>query len=211
LALIFQLEAIKRRTIIILAILAFLSLNQCIHWQIRNIFGYIHYFLLGFLLVDFKINSLKFNLNKTISIVVGTTAFCCVWYFGQKNIPNAIFENIVYGVMFLCSIFIFYCFALFDDMWKRILSTPIITTIGGMCYTIYLIHFSIISLVGNYLVEIKILDYYFIDYIAYYTIILLVILIISGVFFKCIEQPCMEKKWYRKLMKNKYSLNNITN
>ena len=69
----------------------------------------------------------------------------------------------------------------------------------AMCYTIYLIHFAIISFVGNPLLSIQFSSNPILNIGLYSIIILLSILLISIVFFVLIGRPCMDKNWPTKL------------
>ena len=52
--------------------------------------------------------------------------------------------------LFPAWIFLLYCVAFRGPLANRILSNPWITTIGGMCYSIYLLHYEVISAAGRF-------------------------------------------------------------
>lgn len=105
-------------------------------------------------------------------------------------------------ILQLFNIFIFYYSVLFNTTWKRFFSHPILTTINVMCYTIYLLLYPIISLFGNLLIKnVSFSDYYIINFIFYTLILLIPISILSIVYFKAIEQPCMKRNWFVTLKK----------
>ncbi len=70
-------------------------------------------------------------------------------------------------------------------LFNRFFSLPAVTTIGGMCYSIYLVHFPAISLAGR-LVHGPMM-------IAAAS--LAAVAIASLIFFLLIERPCMDKFW----------------
>lgn len=91
-----------------------------------------------------------------------------------------------------------YC-VLTGGMIRRILSLAPLALIGGMCYTIYLIHVPAETLVIKVTSGIG-LGY---DYSWYLLIqavlVLLPVLVVSTVFFLLIERPCMRSDWPKQL------------
>jgi peptidoglycan/LPS O-acetylase OafA/YrhL len=72
---------------------------------------------------------------------------------------------------------------------SRLLSLGPITAIGGMCYSIYLCHFQVLSLLSLLTTN------HYVLYAAGITLVLLV----SGVYFLLIERPCMDPNWPQEL------------
>ncbi len=79
---------------------------------------------------------------------------------------------------------------------RRFFSNPWIATIGGMCYSIYLVHLQMIAVVF------KVTRYAIVpgfDFLANYAIQLLVtalpVLFVSLAFYLLIERPCMDPNW----------------
>jgi len=68
-----------------------------------------------------------------------------------------------------------------------------------MCYSIYLLHFVIISFIGNPLLQVRFSENLIINSSIYSIILLVAILIISTLFYLIIERPCMDKNWPTKL------------
>jgi peptidoglycan/LPS O-acetylase OafA/YrhL len=71
------------------------------------------------------------------------------------------------------------------------LRNSVVTTIGGMCYTIYLFHYVLIPpmlrLTNGFHPWMQALLYG------------LVLTLISGVYFAVIERPCMRKDWPQRV------------
>ncbi len=83
---------------------------------------------------------------------------------------------------------------------KGLLSISIITFIGGMCYSIYLIHYAFLH--GT----IKITDVLYnselssvINYSIQFVINIIIVIVVAVVFYILIERPCMDKEWPMKL------------
>lgn len=85
----------------------------------------------------------------------------------------------------------------------------LITNIGGMCYTIYLLHFAIISFVSNPILSIQFSDNPIINIGLYSITILSIILVVSMVFFVLIERSCMDKNWTTKFLNSVFGKRRI--
>ena len=77
----------------------------------------------------------------------------------------------------------------------RALSLTWIYIIGGMCYSIYLLHYAVISLVGPATMKVQLGSGYFAALAVQVVVLGLVILVMSAVFFVLIERPCMDPSW----------------
>jgi peptidoglycan/LPS O-acetylase OafA/YrhL len=86
-------------------------------------------------------------------------------------------------------------------VWRRILSIPWISVIGGMCYTIYLIHMPILELGANLTSKVGAGLPYSIYLMIQFCLLLPVVLVASMIFYGIIERPCMNKNWPNDLAK----------
>ncbi len=206
LAQVFAFSTYQRRLLIISTILIFSMIQDVIKSPIPNIANYIQYFGIGFLLSDLRLTNtrLRFVSNNALSIFTGIASFCFIWMLDPRGVENgSIFIKIGYQIFLIASIFVFYYLVLFNNFWKRLFSTKIITVIGGMCYSIYLLHNAIIIMIGNLLVrKLNISDSYPVEFAIHTAILMISILVISTLYFKFIEQPCMKKDWHLHLLKN---------
>lgn len=94
-----------------------------------------------------------------------------------------------------------YCGVFRGSVSSRALSRPIVTTIGGMCYSMYLLHSRIIEIT-------LLLMRHILDVRSYLAMVLLVsaiavpvVMIVTVVFFSLLERPCMDPTWPGKLRK----------
>ena len=87
------------------------------------------------------------------------------------------------------------CVAAFKGKWtSRMLSRPLLTTIGGMCYTIYMYHWLMIS--GLIRGTIKISTHVFwLDVLIQFVLMSAVIIGICAVLFALFERPFMKRDW----------------
>jgi len=92
------------------------------------------------------------------------------------------------AMLFLC--LVLYVGAFPGGVTSKVLSLGPITVIGGMCYTIYLFHYQIFSL----LVRTTSNPYLF------YAIGILSMLAFCTLFFVLIERPCVKPRWPKLLL-----------
>ena len=191
-------DKVRRRGILIFATIAFSVLSIYITNTLRySILDYLHYFLIGCLLVDFYLTEGVKNsssiLRNTFTIIALILIFSC----NEKHFVTTI-QKSIWNISVLILIFSSYYNIILRKS-LRFFSFRTITNIGGMCYTIYLLHFAIISFVGNPLLSFQFSDNPIVNIGLYSFIILSSILLVSIVFFVLIERPCMDKNWPTKL------------
>jgi peptidoglycan/LPS O-acetylase OafA/YrhL len=79
---------------------------------------------------------------------------------------------------------------------RRFFANSWVATIGGMCYSIYLIHFQMIAVLFKFTRHFIVVRF---DLLANYAIQIVVtavpVLLVSSVFFLLIERPCMDPNW----------------
>ncbi len=190
-------KAITRRIKIIAVILLFIVLQNLYVFPFRWLYDQIQFFLLGFLLADIYVEPLNFQISKWQSVFCGIFTLFSMWlYVPTSNDP--FIQRIGWGIAFPTMIFIFYYLTMFTPFWKKLFSKKILVILGGMCYTIYLIHSPIISITTNYLVKYQFSQWYMLNYIFLSIILIIATLVGSSLFFVLIERPCMQKDWYRK-------------
>jgi peptidoglycan/LPS O-acetylase OafA/YrhL len=107
--------------------------------------------------------------------------------------------NRILAVAFPCLIVLFYLVVLLNSFWKRIFSHTLLVVIGGMCYSIYLLHYPLISQVGRFMLRFGrgwgFGPFFCLQLATYVTVVLAV----SALFFKTVERPCMRKEWPSEL------------
>ena len=186
----------KRRIGIVISIVLATLVSYYTNLKFIFITDYLHYFLIGFLLVDYFLeeNSKKDSILRSI---ISLVSLFILFYFDNTYFDfkhgELIWESLLVSLIFIS----YYNIIIHKSI--SFFSKKIITNIGGMCYSIYLLHFAIISLIGNPLVSFQFSENSIINIGLYSLIILSGILIISTLFFIVIERPCMDKNWPTKL------------
>jgi peptidoglycan/LPS O-acetylase OafA/YrhL len=84
---------------------------------------------------------------------------------------------------------------------NRIFRNPIVTAIGGMCYSIYLFHYVLIPPVLRITKGFQAgssFDLYMLVQALWLT---LVVMLVSSAYFLLVERPCMKKDWPRRVLR----------
>jgi peptidoglycan/LPS O-acetylase OafA/YrhL len=104
-----------------------------------------------------------------------------------------------YLVKLACIFFLFHT-VLHNAYMKKLFSTEIIIIIGGMCYSIYLLHLAIISAAGTVLLKAGIDINNRIYFLFYFLLLTFLVLAISALYFLFVEKPFMKPiSWLKKL------------
>ena len=155
-------------------------------------------FGIGMLVTDFYVIKQKFLLSSGWCFLIGIISLLIIVF-----VPT-LTSYIGYWIKFLFTLMFFYI-ALTNKKWKQIFSNKYIAVIGGMCYSIYLLHFGILSVLGK-LAERTDLNLSNPLYIPVYFVLFAVcILVISSIYFLLVEKPFMKlkPKNYRTLVEAK--------
>jgi peptidoglycan/LPS O-acetylase OafA/YrhL len=95
-------------------------------------------------------------------------------------------------------------FAMMTSVFKgpllnRFFTLPFVYVTGGMCYTIYLIHFAFLFFIMGFTKGISTGLGYVPDLFLQTALVLPILFVVSAVFFLLIEKPCMDKNWPQRL------------
>jgi len=152
-----------------------------------TILWYLDFFLAGLLLAD--IYTSRWNSRPSQNCygdVVALSAWCAV--IGVHILPLA--EPILALVILLA------CGASFRGwLFYRCLSSPWVTTVGGMCYTIYLYHQFIISATGRWTIGLAAGSTYAGNLVLQAVLLVPVVLATSAILFVLFEKPFMVRNW----------------
>lgn len=191
-ALIFKLNKVYRRIILFSFIFLWKFSISYIAFDFITLINYLSYFIAGFLSADLY---LEYKDYFKPAIWIDALCIICIVLFWNGVRPFGI--DLIYLVIILTltgsSIYL-----------KKFLSFPIVYIIGGMCYTIYMLHQRIMYLVLDRFMQGKIfMDNVYADFTLRLVFILVIIGIISSIFFIFVERPTMKKEWwkYRNLKK----------
>lgn len=156
-----------------------------------TIFNYLQYFLMGFLLADIYISEWKESPAKSrVWDGVSVFAWAALLAASFSPLPMALMPP---------AILLAYCAAFRGKISSQVFASPVVSTIGGMCYTIYLLHYFGISAIGRFTRGLLVSHYYWFNLLLQLAIITPVLLVASTIYFVLIEQPCMRRDWPQRL------------
>ncbi|MCB0493076.1 MAG: acyltransferase [Cyclobacteriaceae bacterium] len=163
-------------------------------YTVLTILAHIHYFIIGFLLVDIYLNEWENGISKKSYF-----NYLAILAFGGAMVLWSWDHYLINRIFFSFSLFIL-VYSVFRSTWvNKFFTLPWITAIGGMCYTIYLIHLPIIEFFIKYSKEIQVSEIFSINFIIQLLLLIPVLLTFSIVFYLLIEKPCMHKDWPKQL------------
>lgn len=203
-AYIFSVKSSSMRRIFLISIaLLFIIINKFDFnpFQFTSLINYFQYFLVGFLLADLYVSNSMILPKSKYDYLIGFAFFLVIWLFDSRDFVSN-FQKSIWEFVQVVSIFFVYYYVLFHKVF-RILSFKLITNIGGMCYSIYLLHYSLISMFGNPLLRYSFSKYSFVNVTIYSVLLILMVMLISAIFFLLVERPCMDKDWYKKIFKRR--------
>ena len=189
-AMVFMLKKEQRRGILLVTAFVSVAIQGYHLLPFRSLLDYLHFFLAGFLMADFKVSGKRFKLHKmtgwlSIAALILLNAY---WYD-----DTSIFLNT--GLFISLSVLVYMC--ILGGFMKHLLSAKFTTTIGGMCYSVYLVHAAVLSVVLNIYLRKIVFHAYYPDLILYSIISVILVGMVSSVYYVLVERPCMQKGWYK--------------
>ena len=195
LVMVYRLAAYQRRLLFATIILIFPLLQFLFPASKETLYSFIQYFVAGMLLADLFLCNISFaSLKGWSSAFIGGVCFFLIF-----SLP--IYRSFVWEAVFIFLVVGFYLLVLTHKFWKLIFSFGLLTSIGGMCYTIYLWHDIIMSGVGSIVLKFKLFNIYALNFTFRFGVITLAILAFSSLFYLFIERPCMDRQWPLKLLR----------
>lgn len=190
---------VARRTLLtaLVAVGTFLRpvLIAKVPWIHLTLLAQFQYFLLGLLVADLYVTGdLKLSPKVWDALGIGGLALLCATG-AMTSIDQPYIPLMAVPLMFLIMLG-----ALWGDAFKRVLSIGWVSIIGGMCYSIYLLHHPIQDLVLRATGRISFSSSYPVNFAIQSTLTAVATIAVCSVFFLLVEKPCMDKDWPAKLM-----------
>ncbi len=168
------------------------------HWG-RSILAYFSNFAIGIVVCWIYLRYHEwFNTRFWMYDVVGLIATLGLFYFykPQHEMVNQLFFNFCIALVMITA----FKGVVFNWFYTR----PLVYMIGGMCYSIYLIHYAFLHLSMKFTKLLVFNSWSYTQNLALQVIVnLVLILLVSSMFFVLIEKPTMDKNWTRKLIKKR--------
>jgi peptidoglycan/LPS O-acetylase OafA/YrhL len=156
-----------------------------------SLLAYAQYFFAGFLLCEFYLDRSERRKNWRWDII-SLAGWLLLLILLVRNEGLAVWL-IPWLVLLL------YIAAFRGTVMNGFVTNPVITTLGGMCYTIYLLHNYIIAALGSVTERIGSGAGFSPRLLAQLMLITPVVLVICALYFRFIERPCMDPDWPRQL------------
>lgn len=159
-----------------------------------DLFMYIPYFSTGLLLADIYLLRLDKDRSKHWYWDCLAAAMWIIMIYGVHRLPSEKEKFYIFPLIFCPAILIAYIAAFKSKVFNAFLRNRWITTIGGMCYTIYLYHMVMIMVLAPVTsVYVHSLPLHALLY-AFLSILL------GGILFVCFEKPFMYKNWPQQVV-----------
>jgi peptidoglycan/LPS O-acetylase OafA/YrhL len=158
-------------------------------WSVLN---YLQYFFAGFLLADLYLEGPGVRARRSFAWDVAAAAALPLMLLAAEraDVARAAFAPLALVV----------CCAAFRGRVTNFLCTrPWATVVGGMCYTIYLIHTQLISAFEKALGPVAFTRHFSVNLLAHALLLAPVLLLFCAAFFLLVEKPCMRRDWPRRL------------
>lgn len=190
-------DTARRRAVLVAATAGAIALYRYVLAPISprfelTVLGFLAYFLVGFLVADLY-------LVRWQGMPKASPLYDLVWIVGAPLLLWDLDRGVMSGWIAPALTFVLFVSAFRGALARRILGNPWIYTIGGMCYSIYLLHFSVIQhlyprtrglslglpLWAAWLVQLAPLG--------------AAVMLVSALYFVLIERPCMSPTWPQTL------------
>lgn len=188
---------IGRRVLLVSLIIIFPIIAYALNGFPRvnlSILSAAQYFLTGFLLVDIYLiewdqNPAKSWLWDMVSVLAWSAIVALLYQDGGES-------------FIVIPTFFAYVAAFKGVLSNKFFCQPVIYTIGGMCYTFYLYHYSVISAISRLLIKVEFLNQLpaWLEVILAGLVIVPAVLLFGTIMFILVEKPCMKKDWHIRVM-----------
>lgn len=203
----FSLSMVARRLTMVAAIVAFSALPSVVPGLPDTIIYYAHYFLTGALLADLFVNSrLSSGRRQYRSDLLAVIGFGLLLFTFDKLDTSWLAQAgyaLAIGTLFVS--------AFNSCVFRGFLTMPAIYLIGGMCYSIYLLHGRVITGIYAYVLQgLNLTGDYLIDHTILNLTMIPIALLVAAAFFLLVERPAMDPKWPQKVFYKAKSISRTT-
>lgn len=190
---------VVRRGLLVGLALAFLAVQavwagRAGGWLELSLLGQGQFFVVGFLLADFYVEGWEAPPRGR-----GALAWDALSLAGWPLLVPLMARPALAHWVLPFAVLALYT-AAFRGRWtRRAFSLPWLTAIGGMCYSIYLLHFQVISGVGRFTGRLRLGDSFALNFAVQAVLLMTAVLVVCGVFYLLVERPCMDREWPARL------------
>jgi peptidoglycan/LPS O-acetylase OafA/YrhL len=189
-------HVVARRGVIVgAALTAMLVQSLCITNGSRlslTLLNFVQYFLMGFLLADVYLS--RSQIDKAVS-----WRWDLAWAGAGLLLVVAMPSARLGAWLFPFAAFLICLSAFRGPLARRFTRNPWIFTIGGMCYSIYLLHVITITFAIQLTKSASLGNHIDANLILQVILLLPFVLAVSALFFVLVERPCKNKRWPQDL------------
>lgn len=193
---VFRIRRVLYRRAVLVAAIAFCALAQMPFADSPavnlSILGYLHFFVTGLLIADIFVLDLPGIQSSWIWDILGAAALAAIfWVPGDQAWPLAVLP-IPIALLFIA--------VMRSKGLRRFFSNQWIAVIGGMCYSIYLLHFLMIAMLFK-VTRLAIVPgaLFVINFGTQLVVTVVPMLVLCTIFYILVERPCMNPNWPVKL------------
>lgn len=160
------------------------------YWPNFVLTRFLHLFAVGLMVnvLTFGFSPLKLVGERQWDIVFTISAIGLLLLDkGGHSTPALMLQSVCFAVFVLA--------ALNGHIVKKFLSFPWIVAIGGMCYTIYLIHLPILHVLTGIIMKMTGMVTFMLGMLTGIVVLMPILLVASCLFYLSIERPCMNPNW----------------
>jgi peptidoglycan/LPS O-acetylase OafA/YrhL len=159
------------------------------HWTILN---FLHYFLAGFLLADVVDDRQKHPSRSIAWDAISLVGWPIVFLLPRTLGTLAWLPLLILPL---------YLAAFYGPISNRFFRIRFVALTGGMCYSFYLMHMLIISVVFRATRHLAVFNDFLVNYALQVTTLGSAIALFGTLYYVLIERPCMDPQWWRKVIR----------
>ena len=186
-------SAARRRALIIALALGSVALYRYLLHGLSarfglTVFAFLVYFLAGFLLADIY-------LVRWRGMPESSRRWDLVWIVGAPLLLFDLDRGMYSGWLAPTLTFVLFLSAFRGSLARRLLGNPYVFTLGGMCYSIYLLHFAVMERLFPYTSRLSLGTSLAATWLVQIVLLVPFVIAISAAYFALIERPCMNPYW----------------
>lgn len=186
---VFRLKPLLRRVLLVAGVVLLPRLVEGFSLSLVTVVAWAHFFLVGFLLADlFLSRRADQRVPHWVGDVIGIVALAHLVFLPWGDLFDHFYPWLI-GLV---------CWgALRGGVFKAMLSWSPITIVGGMCYSIYLIHNPLFSFIASRIVQPA--HDLMTARLLMCTAGIAIVLFVGTIFYLLVERPCMNPAWPRRV------------
>jgi peptidoglycan/LPS O-acetylase OafA/YrhL len=157
------------------------------HW---TVLADLHYFLTGFLLADIVEGHQQQPYRSHAWDAVSLLCWPAVFLLPRTFVSLAWLPILILPL---------YLAAFYGPLSNRFFRAPFVALVGGMCYSFYLMHMLIISVVFKATKHLAVFQDFLVNYFVQVVLLGAAVGLCATAYYVLIERPCMDPQWPRKL------------